>query len=270
MNELQIKLLEMLDYFHHLCIEKGLRYYVVGGTALGTVRHQGFIPWDDDIDVAMPRPDYERLKEISKTLRLDNYILEYPGTAKDFVYPYGKMYDTSTTLIENTKYATKRGIFIDIFPIDGLGTTKEESIKKFRSVDGLYNLFSTKTCAIRKGRIWYKNLALNIMRLIPDFIINPHELMKKIEATSKKISYDNSVYVANLVGNWHEKEITLKEYFGEPTEYNFENIIVLGPEKIDAYLTNIYGNWRKLPPKEKQKSHHDFKKLDLYKSYLEN
>ena len=94
MTDLQIKLLNMLEDFHKICIEYNLSYYVIGGTALGAIRHKGFIPWDDDIDVGMPRDDYERLKNLSKTLSLPEYEFEFSGK-KDFTYTYGKMYDTT-------------------------------------------------------------------------------------------------------------------------------------------------------------------------------
>lgn len=91
--------------------------------------------------------------------------------------------------------------------------------------------------------------------------------MISIDEESKRISFDDSIYVANLVGNWYEREIIKKEWLGEPTECNFSDIKVMRPENIDEYLTAIYGDWKTLPPKEKQVSHHDFVSFDLYSSY---
>ena len=267
MNNSQERLLVMLDYFHNFCIENNLRYYVIGGTALGTARHQGFIPWDDDVDVGMPRVDYEKMKKLVNNKQFGNYYFEYYGKKKDYVYPYCKMYDISTTLIENTRYKTKRGIYIDIFPLDGVGDTKKEALINFRKIDRLINLFETKVCAIRKGRKLYKNMAILLMRLIPEFLISRNRLIKKIEKNSKKYNFDKANYIANFAGNWHEKEIFERRVLGKPSEYMFEDIKVMGPENIDDFLTGVYGDWRTPPPIEKQVTHHDYVFLDLNTSY---
>ncbi len=264
MTELQQKLFEMLKFFHELCKKENLRYYLLGGTALGAARHQGFIPWDDDIDVGMPRADYEKLKKISETNDKGKYCFEFPSKEKDFTYAYGKMYDTTTTLIENTRYKTKRGIFIDIFPLDGAGNNKQESLRNFKKIDKKANLLYTATLAWRNGRNPYKNIALSLMQLIP---INQAKLKLKIDKMASLIDYDSVEYIANFFGNWHEKEIAEKQWFGAPTEYTFEGIKVFGPENMDAYLTALYGDWRTPPPIEKQISHHDYLFLDLNLPY---
>lgn len=267
MTDMQIRLLDMMDALHDICVKENLRYYLIGGTALGAARHQGFIPWDDDIDVGMPRPDYERLKSICRTLDSGAFCFEFPG-AKDFVYPFGKFYDTRTTLIENTRYKTKRGLYIDIFPLDGIGNTFEEGLENFKPVVHKVNLLSTKTCAWRKGRKLYKNLAMVLMRHLPG--ISMRNLMNDIEVLSMQHDFDRCEYVANCVGNWYEKEISRREWFGTPTLYKFEGHEFYGPEMIDEYLSGVYGDWRKLPPKEKQVSHHDFLLLELNESYLKD
>ena len=271
MNDLQIKMLDMMSWYHDFCVSNNLRYYVVGGTALGAVRHKGFIPWDDDIDVGMPRSDYEKFKELVSTIDHDSrYTVEFPSDKKDFVYPYGKVYDTYTTLIENTRYKTKRGIFIDVFPLDGLGDSKESAVSNFEAIDAKYNILATQVCALRKERSWYKNLAIIVVRCIPSFILNARKTVAQIEALSKKNSFDESVYVANAVGNWHKKEIMRREWLGEPTLYDFETIQVYGPERYHDYLTQLYGDYMKLPPKEKQISHHDYLYFNIEKKYLED
>ena len=271
MTELQQKLLDILKWFNEICEENNLRYYLLGGTMLGAQRHGGFIPWDDDIDVGMPRSDYNKLAEILAKRNDEKYVLETPETEeKDFYYPFSKLYDTTTTLIENTKYKIKRGIYIDIFPIDGIGDSKEESMQNFKKITARYNLLLSRIGGIRKGRSFYKNIAVAAMRIVPNFIINNKKLLRQLVKECSKKSFDECRWIGNLVGAWRFKECMPKEYMGTPTKIMFEGLSVYGVENPDAYLTSIYGDWRKLPPKEKQVTHHDFITIDLKKSYKDN
>ena len=269
--DIKIKLKEMFAWFHAFCEENGLRYYMVGGTMLGSYRHGGFIPWDDDIDVGMPRADYDRLEEILKDGSEDKrYVLETPNTnANDYFYAFSKLYDTSTTLIENTRYKIKRGIYIDIFPLDGIGNTREEAEKNYSKVYKLHNLLLTRVVGIRRGRKWYKNLAVAAARAVPNFILNNKKLLLRFVGLCKKYDFDECEWGGNLVGAWRFKEIMPRDIMGEPTLYNFEGLRVYGPEKPDEYLTYLYGDWRKLPPIEKQVTHHDYILCDLNSSYID-
>ncbi len=263
---LKQKLLDMFKWFHSFCTENGLKYYALGGTALGMARHGGFIPWDDDIDVGMPREDYEKLKLLSGGTD-GKYIFEFPGNAKDFVYPFAKLYDTETTLIENRRYKPRRGIYIDIFPLDSIGDTEEDAVSNFTQIDSLVNLFETKACAIRRGRKLYKNLAIIAMRCIPDFIIGRKKILQKIDTKLADLCNNECKYIANCFGCWHEKEISERAWFGEPVLYDFEDMKIYGPQNTDAYLSRMYGDWRTPPPKEKQVTHHDYLFLDLNEPY---
>ena len=108
MTELQKRLVDMLEWFHTLYEKNHLRYYIIAGTMLGAVRHQGFIPWDDDIDVGMPRNDYEKLRHIVSCNQKGNYIIEYPDMNTDYPYLIAKVYDTKTTFIEKQRNTVKR------------------------------------------------------------------------------------------------------------------------------------------------------------------
>lgn len=273
LNELQLMMLDMIKWFHSFCNKYDIRYYVVGGTMLGAVRHNGFIPWDDDIDVGIPRKDYERLLANKNTWLADEtryYLESYKDGNKDFEYSYAKIYDTHTTLAENCRCHTKRGIFIDVFPIDGIGNSREDALINYAPIEKYVNLLMTRTCELRRNRKVYKNIAILVSRLVPSFLLNNNSLITKINKLCAERDFDTSIFVGNLLGNWGKKEIMPRDYFGNPTLYQFEDTKVFGPEKFDEYLTNVYKNWRKLPPPEKQKSEHDFLYLNLHKSYLDN
>lgn len=267
MTAMQYKLLMMLEYFHRFCIDNNIKYYVVGGTTLGAVRHNGFIPWDDDIDVGLPRDDYERLLQLFPKSN-NQYIIESVYSSdKTFCYCFSKIYDTSTTLIENISKPIKRGIYIDIFPIDGVGNSKEEVVNTFKTISRKKDLLTLRTVKINNKRKWYKNVLLWSVQHIPESMIDNKKLCIEINDLCKKKRYDDCVIVGNLVGAWGKKEIMPKKLFGKPTLHKFENIEVYVQEDYDGFLTHIYGDWRKLPPEEKRVSHHDYI-LDLNHSYL--
>ena len=268
LTPLQRTLLEELKWFDAFCKEHGLRYYAIGGTLLGAMRHGGFIPWDDDIDLGMPRADYEKLKEYDGRI-FDHYIIEtYFSVKKDYCYPASKVYDINTTLVEHKRTNVVRGVFLDIFPIDGVGDDMEVARKDNKRIIQLYRYFLTAVGTIRKGRSFRKNLAVLLSHCIPSFIQNQRNLRLKLNSYCSEYDFDKSKYCGNLLGAYFEREIVPHEFFGVPQEYKFEDTTIMGPQKGDDYLNNIYGDWHRLPPKEKQVSHHDFVELDLNKPYL--
>lgn len=268
MNELQLKLLEMMSWLHSFITSHNLRYYVYGGTMLGVARHQGFIPWDDDVDIVMPRKDYEILCELLKS-PIEHYVIETPkSNAKDYLYTYAKFYDTSTSMTELARINVNRGVYIDIFPLDGLGNTLEEAQKYYKKIDNKNMLHAMRTCAYRKGRKWYKNIAVFLGGIIPNFIINNKKLSREIDELNKRRDFDEYQYFGVNMSTYRSKDIHNQNILGKPTLYKFENIEVYGPENFEAYLTETYGDWRQLPPVDKRHSTHSFINLNMHKSYM--
>ena len=272
MNEQQTKLVSMLSWFHDFCIQNKLRYYIIAGTMLGAVRHSGFIPWDDDIDVGMPRRDYEKLREISKKPNENGkYIFEYPGKDNPkYSYLIAKMYDPQTTLIEKRRRPIKRGIYIDIFPLDGIGNNIEEAKENYKPFYRAFNLHLMITTAFLKRRSFAKNLAVFVGRIISPLFVKRARIEAKIDMLCKRFDFDESKLVSNLLGGSAMKGIVPREYFGTPTLVKFEGIDVYGLENPHLYLKSMYGNYMELPPLEKQVSLHDAIFCDLEHSYLDN
>ena len=267
---MQKKLLEMIAKLHDYCIYYNIKYYAVGGTMLGMARHNGFIPWDDDMDIGMPRPDYERFLKQVKIDPIDGCSVESSDSNDPlFLFPYTKLYDISTTLIENSNRPLKRGIYIDIFPIDGFGDSLKEAKNHYSSIQFRKNLLTLRLMSKDKRRVWYKRLLLFLVQSIPACMINEKRLIKDIESLCRKKDYERCALVGNAVGAWGLKEVMSREYYGTPRLYKFENLSLLGVERFDEYLTHVYNNWRQLPPLEKQVSHHSYK-VDFYKSYLDS
>lgn len=270
MNELQEKLVDILAWFHELCVEQGLRYYIIGGTLLGAVRHGGFIPWDDDVDVAMPRADYDKLKDSFNLKKVDKYIIEFPDESNgEYPYLYAKAYDTTTTLIEKCRYKVKRGIFLDIFPLDGAGDTIDEAIKNYKPLKRAFLLDTMISCDFLKRREFKKNLAVLVGRIVSPIFVKRKKLMAKIDKLCRRYDFDSSRIVGILMVGSCEKGLLPIECFGTPTLINFETISVYGVQNPDLYLSSIYGDYMKLPPEEKRVSLHDNVLLDLNKGYME-
>lgn len=267
LTPLQIKLLHMFKWFHAFCEEHHLRYYALGGTMLGAARHHGFIPWDDDIDVGMPRNDYNRLQQLLQG-KSGRYVLEYPGMKEDYFYPISKLYDTTTTLVENTRNHIKRGIFLDIFPLDGIGDSWQEARDTYKPIVRRLNLLLARTTGIRIGRSWTKNLAVFVARMVPPILCNNRKLLLSIDLLCQRRNFDTCAYGGNFLGAWRFKEIMPRALMGTPTLYPFEDMHIYGAQDYNGYLTHLYGNWQQLPPKEKQITHHDFIELNLCKSFL--
>ena len=270
MNELQKKLLEMLQWLDSFIRENNMVYYAIGGTLIGAARHSGFIPWDDDIDIAMPRPDYEKFCHLlSKPT--DHYVVESPEYGKDdFLYTFAKFYDTETTMTESLRHNITRGVSIDVFPLDGMGGTMEEAIKNYKRINR-YNMFlMTRICAYRKDRKWYKNAAIFASRAIPNFLVNERQLVNKIDTINKSISFDESAYISLPMSTYTFKDIHKKALLGDrPRELSFEGLSLYVPQSYDEYLRDTFGNWRELPPEEKRVTAHDYIELNLNSSYMD-
>ncbi len=269
LSPVQLRLLEMMKWFHEYCEQHQLRYYVVGGTMLGAVRHQGFIPWDDDLDVGLPRADYERLHELMKQDE-GRYIIEsiHEGNP-DYLFPHAKIFDTTTTLVENKKVPVRRGLYIDLFPIDGAGDTLEFAMRHFRPVGLRLDVLATHVCGVREGRSGLKNMAIRVAQSLPEKLYDDNKKMLSIDKSISRIDFDRSNFVANYYGIKRGKEIMKKSWFGTPTLYTFEDMQVYGPENYERYLHRLFGDWRALPPVEQQVTHHDYESCDLEHGWME-
>lgn len=267
--DLQRHLLKMMKWFHHFCEENSIRYFALGGTMLGAMRHKGFIPWDDDIDVGIPRPDYEKLRMLIGNKIHEGYYLETPDSPSfEYRYPYCKLYDTRTTLTEHTWPALARGVFIDVFPLDGLGNDEKNSIKRWNAIMLRSNFMWMRTCAVRKERSLLKNISVVFAHLLPRFVVDDKKILYGMDKMCQLRKYDESGIVGNVFGNWGCKEIMPLSVMGTPVLYDFCDMKIYGAEDGNAYLTRLYGDWNKLPSKEKQVTHHDYLELDLNKGYI--
>ena len=268
-SKLKKKQIEIFEVFLRICDKHQLVYFVVGGTALGTVRHKGYIPWDDDIDVALPREDYEHFLEIAQSELNEKYFLQTHKTDPEYRFDYAKIRDRRTTFKEYSvsKLNINHGIYIDVFPIDGYPESKLKA----------WALEKRKTftkCYLAKDNIYLfdreKSIKEKIILSVAKIIFwgkSTTEIIEGLQKQYKTFSYRESPMVVCHGGAWGNKEICEKEQYGQGGFGVFENIEVKLPEKIHEYLSHKYGDYMKLPPTDKQVPHHYCSEIDFGESH---
>ena len=263
-RELQLHIKEMLMAFHNICKEHDLHYYILFGTMLGAVRHKGFIPWDDDIDVGLPRPEYEMLIRHAKEWFPEPYEFICHETDENFLGGIGKMQDASTTLIERSHVKYVGGVYIDIFPLDGISSSHVAQRIQYLKYE------------------YYKKIIYFLLRdpfkhghgpssWLPRLIHKTYTgkgAMRRFKQVMTRYPYDRSTWVSAL--NDGMTSVMPKSVIGAPTPVEFEGETVMGVENADDYLRREVGDYMQIP-KEENRVSHNFHYLDLkqpYKEYL--
>lgn len=261
-QQLQQVDLEIAKAVVQICEKHELTYYMLGGTMLGAVRHQGFIPWDDDIDLGLPRDDYERFLQIAQAELPETYrVVNYRNTPS-FQYYITRVVDTDTKVIEerigNDNMYTHASI--DLFPIDGTPNNR-----LLRNVYYFRVLFHRAMMALcykdsidrQRPRSFPEQVLLFIMERLPvEKFTNPAREKEAIDRLLRKHSVGGSRYIGNIMGAYRTREIVPAEYYGQGKFYRFEDTELRGLERADEYLRYTYGDYRKLPPPEKRKTHY--------------
>lgn len=261
---------EMLKVFAEICEKEKLTYWLIAGTALGAVRHKGFIPWDDDIDVGMPRADYERFMEIGQSYLPEYYFLQNYKTDPNYPINFAKIRDSRTTYIESSAahLDMNHGVWIDIFPHDGFPEGKlRVKLFKLRSkitFARIYLVFTKKIPLDRAHKV--KRAMCHLTKLLYPTVKGT---VKRRERLFTKYPYDTSQYVLNNSGAWGDREIQQRSVFGEGTEGVFEGFKIKLPLDWDKYLSTLYGDYMTPPPEDKRVGHHCADVIDLEKPYTE-
>lgn len=256
-RSIQLNLLKELASF---CEENNITYFLAGGTLLGAIRHKGYIPWDDDIDILMPRPDYGRFLKLFNENNSNNKIIRVFANEIDgsFPYTFAKLVNCNTYLKEDTLLNYSLGVNIDIFPIDGLPSSLREINMWYKIIDFLRKVYFLKILKPRKGRNIIKEMLLYGGRVVL-YLIPTSILARIIILCAKRYSYEESEYVGCLVWGYGKREIVKKEVFRDAIEVEFEGFTFKAPIGYKEYLTSLYGDYMKLPPKEQRVSHHKYK-----------
>lgn len=253
----ELRILIEIDTF---CTSHDITYFLSGGTLLGAVRHKGFIPWDDDIDLAMPRMDYERFLQTFESNRFSIYSLQTVSTCR---FPFAKVYDTHS-IIKEGAYKEKHdfGVFVDIFPLD----VAPEDVKLMRKQinASLFRQLCLKIKLSRPSPQWgfFKNIIIVFGRFV--FLpINPTFLAKSIDTIAQSSSHMTSKKMGCMVWGYREREILDVSVFSKSIPIEFESLHFPAPVGYHSYLSSLYGDYMTLPPLEKRISKHDFEAYEI-------
>ena len=261
--------LKLLNEFDRICKKHDIKYQLFAGTLLGAIRHNGFIPWDDDIDVCMLRDEYEKFLEVYDDEITDEYFLQNYETDQSSLFHFSK-FIKNNTILRTSMYKNlnmNQGIFIDIFPMDNV---QPNSI--LGKIHGfLYNNSFVLISTMNKSRSYIaRNVIIKYMRLGLYYItklIPKKTFHRVVDRIICLFNNKETEYVA-CITNGDSKDIverfTVKRHtFINLMEWDFEGMKLPIPKEYDYVLTKNYGNYMKLPPKEERQPHHGVIEVNL-------
>lgn len=248
--------LKILDEIVRICERNSLTYFLIGGTLLGAVRHSGYIPWDDDLDIAMPRTDYNRFIECAEKELGKEYMLDCFKLNRKYWLPFIKVRLKNTEMAEETlkDYDGNKGIFVDIFPLDNAKSQDDPSIKKRKNTEEKIKAILRKKnlCKIKANQ----GVVFNSKVLFAKIFSNKY-LHKKLDRSMQYEKDDSAEYFINLGSQYKiEKQTHLKSKYYPSKKIKFEDREYSVPNDYEYVLTKIYGaNYMTLPPVEKRVTH---------------
>ena len=267
--KLQKKSLEMLLFFKDFCDKHSLKFFFCGGCLIGAIREGGFIPWDDDVDVFMPRKDYEKLLEIfNKECGSNRYFLQVSTKNKLTKNLFATICDSNTTFIKSYQadLDINHGIVLDILPIDGCPSGKLKRILQMKN-SLFYSLFLIGEAPKNNGKS-IELIGRTLLALVPSKKLR-WKIAKNCERNMTKYDLDKCEYATELCsGPYYMRKKYLAKDFLEIEYMDFEGYKMPVPKGYDDYLSKAFGDYMSLPPEEERICHHELEFVDADNSYI--
>ena len=265
-RDVQGKILDVMKYIDKLCRDNGIVYYIMGGTALGAVRHGGFIPWDDDLDIFMTPTEYEKFKAVFETAKDEQFVLQEWRTTDKYL-EYAKVRMNGTTFIEESfkeRADMHHGIYVDIMILHKVPESKlvQKQVYYYSKFVTLYGLSQRNWKPKTKGQ----SLVLKALKIMPCKLM-ANICYKKIYKYDSRES--NFKYCYWITPAKFRNGLFDKSFFEDPVDVPFEDTVLLGSERIKEYLEYRYGDYMKLPSEEQQRAAVHAMVYDTEKDYTE-
>lgn len=256
-SEIKDVQLGLLDAFAALCADNGLRFFLAYGTLLGAVRHRGYIPWDDDIDLAMPRPDYDRLCSLCSGRPVAGHCALMTPDNPDYIYPFAKFSDTRTCLQERWMLTNVLGVNLDVFPLDGVPESPASFAAFTRKMVPPHYLVCLTSRKMKTRKTLLATVA-SALAYYPMRLTGYNRWKEKIISLATRLDYESSDFVGNVsLFTYLSREHFPKAWFAEAENIPFEGRRLPAPAGRDALLRQLYGDYMQLPPPERRVKKHE-------------
>ena len=265
LRKVQMTQLEIAKEIRRVCDENNIRYFLAGGTFLGAVRHKGFIPWDDDMDLGMLRKDYEEFCRIAPEKLKPEYCLQTWYTDPNYSLPFGKVVKRNTVYLEGkkTNRLKENGFYVDIFPVDYVPEEPESRAELAAKLVKLYRtkLMKSGYCPwVDNGAfLWKKRIGYVYYQLLSLFA-RQEDLARDFDALSTSAPAGTHVVEQEALSGPKYLKASLFDQF---SEYPFEGEMFTGVADYDLYLSTLYGDYMQLPPEDQRENRHQIVEIDF-------
>ena len=246
---------DLLKIFVEISEENNLKYYLAGGSLLGAIRHKGFIPWDDDIDILMPRPDYMKFQEIDIKKYCPKNVKRASYELGNLNYPFCKLFNMDIHIDKEYIFdSTETNLWIDILPMDALPNDEKKINRIFKKSLLARRILKLQKAVLGKGTSKFKIILKYILKPIVA-LIGMERVLKYINKLALKYDYDQADLIGGIVMGYGPQETMQKSEYIPIEKVEFEGMIVNAPKCWDYYLKSLFGNYMVLPPEDKRQVH---------------